>query len=395
MMEWKAFATAAGLFASASPAAAAVNFVKAQAGLQAMSELNLIVLDNMTGGHDIEGKTFVGGNLSGNSTTFGIGNGSQGAAPSSRRTLTVGGNLTAGFNLNNGSNGGSGQVATTPGLLVGGNVGSGNINAPGAAIDIGGNFGGNLNLSNGQTVNIGGSATGNINGSNNTQTVRAGGSINGNANGANFIANQGLGWNAASTSQAVAAERLTLIDSFSHLSAALGGLTLGTNPSSITAGGQGPIFNAVKGTNAFALFNISAGLLAQNEINFNVTGGAFPIIVNVTGATVTWNANPVGGYNAGLNRSIIWNFLDATSISFQKMVHGSILAPRATISNTTPLEGSIVARNFNQGGEVHLGTFGHGGFAPIPEPASWAMMIAGFGFVGGTLRRRRASVRFA
>jgi len=29
----------------------------------------------------------------------------------------------------------------------------------------------------------------------------------------------------------------------------------------------------------------------------------------------------------------------------------------------------------------------------VPEPASWAMMIGGFGLVGGTLRRRRAILR--
>jgi hypothetical protein len=31
----------------------------------------------------------------------------------------------------------------------------------------------------------------------------------------------------------------------------------------------------------------------------------------------------------------------------------------------------------------------------VPEPASWAMMIAGVGFAGGSLRSRRQSVRFA
>lgn len=31
-----------------------------------------------------------------------------------------------------------------------------------------------------------------------------------------------------------------------------------------------------------------------------------------------------------------------------------------------------------------------GATAAVPEPASWAMMIAGFGFVGGTMRRRHA-----
>ncbi len=33
--------------------------------------------------------------------------------------------------------------------------------------------------------------------------------------------------------------------------------------------------------------------------------------------------------------------------------------------------------------------------APIPEPASWALMIGGFGFVGGALRVRARRVRFA
>ena len=30
--------------------------------------------------------------------------------------------------------------------------------------------------------------------------------------------------------------------------------------------------------------------------------------------------------------------------------------------------------------------------AAVPEPASWAMLVAGFGVMGGTLRRRRAAV---
>jgi len=31
----------------------------------------------------------------------------------------------------------------------------------------------------------------------------------------------------------------------------------------------------------------------------------------------------------------------------------------------------------------------------VPEPASWALMLGGFGLVGGAMRRRRASVSFA
>ncbi len=31
----------------------------------------------------------------------------------------------------------------------------------------------------------------------------------------------------------------------------------------------------------------------------------------------------------------------------------------------------------------------------VPEPASWAMMLGGFGLVGGIMRSRRKSVSFA
>lgn len=31
----------------------------------------------------------------------------------------------------------------------------------------------------------------------------------------------------------------------------------------------------------------------------------------------------------------------------------------------------------------------------VPEPASWAMMLAGFGAIGATMRRRRVAIRFA
>lgn len=36
-----------------------------------------------------------------------------------------------------------------------------------------------------------------------------------------------------------------------------------------------------------------------------------------------------------------------------------------------------------------------GGIAPIPEPATWAMMLCGFGLVGGALRRRTKLSRVA
>ena len=35
------------------------------------------------------------------------------------------------------------------------------------------------------------------------------------------------------------------------------------------------------------------------------------------------------------------------------------------------------------------------GFAAVPEPAAWALMLVGFGGVGVAIRRRRATYAFA
>ena len=59
--------------------------------------------------------------------------------------------------------------------------------------------------------------------------------------------------------------------------------------------------------------------------------------------------------------------------------------------------------NLNTGALTRVGTLDRTLFgiavAAVPEPASWAMMLVGFGVVGGTMRRRRPAtatrVRFA
>ncbi len=46
-------------------------------------------------------------------------------------------------------------------------------------------------------------------------------------------------------------------------------------------------------------------------------------------------------------------------------------------------------------GRSVLSSFGTGTIASVPEPAQWAVMVAGFGLVGATLRRRRTTIHFA
>jgi choice-of-anchor A domain-containing protein len=103
-----------GLIAAAIPSLAAASPV---VGIDALKEWNLIVLGDLTSSSEVEGRTFVGGNLSGNSSNYQIRN----VPPSTYAVpgLTVVGNVLGGTkNLNNGS-----------GALIGGNVASGfNLN---------------------------------------------------------------------------------------------------------------------------------------------------------------------------------------------------------------------------------------------------------------------------
>ena len=359
---------AAALTLPSVPAAAAVNFVKAQAALDAMGKLNAIVLGNMGMTSDVEGKLFVGGNVGGNGTVASGATNGQGFTASDHASLTVGGNLAGNVNVLNGIALPAVQVA------IGNNSTGLGVNAAQSLTKVGGNFfGQNFNPSATKKVSYGGTAF-------QLQPQDA----------AHVSKDATLADGGVNDLQAsIAATTAAFDDNFANLSSALAGLTLAANPSSITMGGQGPVFNAVKGGNAFALFNIDAALLSSPELRFNVTGNAFPIIVNVTGTNVNWTANAVGGFDSSLNRSIIWNFIDATSVNLQRIVHGSVLARNATVTNNTPIEGTLVARHFTQGGEVHLGTFnGTIPFAAVPEPASWAMMIAGFAMAGAALRRR-------
>ncbi|WP_188945424.1 collagen-binding domain-containing protein, partial [Polymorphobacter multimanifer] len=342
--------------------------------LQAMRELNLMVFnDYSSSGQEVEGKTFIGGNANSNAN-WGIGNGSQGGAVSSRPTLTVVGNANLGGQLNNGSNGGSGNVGTPAGVTVGGNLSNLNMNAQNATLKVGGSAS-NVNGSSGSTIQVGGATSGNFN-----------------LNGATLSANLGPSFTQPLVNS-LTAERSALIAGFTALSSQLAAYEWEGNPNTITQGGQGAIFNVADSSNGYALFTINAADVG-NQIAFNLVGPVQPIVINVLGTgTIDWNANAVTGTinPRDLNPWIIWNFVEATAINFNRQFHGSVLAVNAALNITQVLEGSVIGKSATQSAEIHLGTYAGGNILmePIPEPASWAMMIAGFGLVGATMRRRR------
>jgi choice-of-anchor A domain-containing protein len=344
---------AVGAVAIASPASADANV-----GLQVLREYNLHVLGSMTSTSSVEGRTFVGGSLSGGSDYYKH-SGAKLPPPSATNApgLTVVGSVSDSKNLHNGS-----------GALIGGSV-SGNWNLNGSAP---------------QNITIGGSAVG-INGSNGSSITVGGAGAHINANGATVKTNQGLpGFSAGLQVQAN-----DYAMGVKDLSAYLAGLATTDSVTFPTANGL-KFEPKAPGKLAVFSFDNADAFKTAGELQF-LTGGAETIIVNVGGASATLAKNFINS-SANLGQNVIWNFYEATNINFQTAFYGSVLAPFAHATNNNHLEGSMVFGSFDQRGQVHLNGFNSGLSltSAVPEPATWAMMIMGFGLVGSMVRRRKA-----
>lgn len=470
----------------------------ARAGLTLIKGLNVIVLENLTaGGGEIEGKAYVGGNLSGNGFQIGFGNSQYGTTQTLRSTLAVGGNLTAQVQLSNGPNGTNGLIGSFGATIAGDVTQKLNLNSNGAIVRVGGNLR-DLNYSSGTSLfvrgnttdsislgdnsvtRIGGTAAGFNGGNNNvtldvtggvgnlgigTGTVRIGGSLgqtnggnnlnlsvvgsigsgslgsnavvkalgnvnvngtggatvytagsfNGNANGASI--NQNYAFNntitapvapASPTDETVApggfaASTAQIKADVEALSTALSILPA-TNI--VSTNGNNLTFTVADiNPNTAAVFNLtSAQFTAATQFQYSFASLNKPVIVNISGAAngvYTWNATAAnfgGDTLQAYSQNIIYNFLDATTLNINREVYGSVLAAKATVTNTANINGTVIAKIFNQSAEVHLGTYARSitivpdDVGTVPEPATWALLIAGFGVTGAAMRRRRTAI---
>lgn len=146
---------------------------------------------------------------------------------------------------------------------------------------------------------------------------------------------------------------------------------------------------------------------------FNVTGtGSFPdyIAVSTSGAaavrtvfgspstdffdrgTVIYDSNTLGGYGSFPDLTTIGasngdNLLGLRVTSGGQQYYGFLYTTNTTLNSygfeTTPGVGINPPEAIANAA------------AAVPEPASWALMIGGFGLVGATMRRRKVAVSFA
>lgn len=385
----------AGLVAAAP--VGAVSFTAAQlssakAGLQDLRELNVFTVGNLNENSHVQGKAFVGGSLNGacgqlscttgqtNSTsnaTFGQGNGSVGSATSSRPTLAVTGNTNVQFELQSGSNGSSGSFAKS--ADIGGNLAfTQNMSPDNWALRVGNTIASFQNVNSGPAITYGNSYAGSNAGSRITQDASL------KAGGANDLA------------ASLAAQRTTMVTDLSNLSSVLA--SLGNTGTSAWSGND----LALNFTSASATYNaitLDASTFFNSgnagSLSINYANALSPIVINIVGNGSSYIDKMNMNFADALAANVIFNLINVGGIDVQANWTGSILGLSTTVMNSSNITGSVAVNVLNQNAEVHLATYSGtatmipADAAPVPETATWVMMVLGFGAVGGALRSRK------
>lgn len=122
--------------------------------------------------------------------------------------------------------------------------------------------------------------------------------------------------------------------------------------------------------------------------SFALTGVELPYAF-LSNFDVLFGFNYADGTSAVLATSIDANYATPTSYVIQSQIAGY---------TTKALSSFYVKADYDSlaGAKLQLDNINVSPLAAaVPEPATWAMMIGGFGLVGASLRRRRTTVRFA
>ncbi len=331
--------TAASAITAAAIAFAPAAHAAPLSAIEVLTLFNAATAGNLVSNQEIEGRAYVGGNLTGNTLQVGF----KDVTPSDFDELIVAGSSSIGT----------------------------------------------INAQNGSDVTIGGAAVGTIelnNGSQGTRTARIGGAFAGNANQGTTLSNQSVAdpnW----------ADRFPDID-FDVLKAESAFFATLTGAAFDTSDFNNKKIIGAPDANGLSVHTAALADLAGGGYSFDLNG-ATTVLINVSGATGSFGMNALGGTFA-LAESVIWNFHEATSIAVNTAIIGSVLAPHADMSGFGgSTEGSVIAKSINlTNGELHSRTFtgtlpsqGVPPTTPIPLPAGLPLLLAGLG--GLALLRRR------
>ena len=385
-----------GMFVLAAPQARAQSLTASQI----LQEFNAVIFGNFASTSDVEGRTVIGGNLT-NGATFNL-DPSTSEGTSALDALSVYGESTGTGSINIDNGGGvtvAGLNKATISLNGGssvyiGGANSGNITANGGAASIGinGNNTATVTANGGGTVSINGTS-GNINGTTGTNVY-----LPSKKDKTGNINNATVHYGAVHLTDPLPNFSSTFQTPLTNLSSQLA--TVAAN-STVTSKNGTLTFSATPNAQGQAVFDISASVLtAGNENVVFDTNGATTIVVDVdascNGSNCTISLPTSTNFlNPTVDASeIVWNFYNATTLNFGSEFGGTVLAPDASVTNSNPIDGDLIASAFGGGGELHDYPFiGNLAFA-VPEPATLGVMTVGLlGLVA--VRRRRVARRKA
>ncbi len=164
------------------------------------------------------------------------------------------------------------------------------------------------------------------------------------------------------------------------------------------------------------VFASSAQLTGTLTLDFaSDPGGSF--IFQVGSALTTASGSSVSVLNGSAESGLFWNIGSSATLGTGTIFAGNIIADKSITLNTNAkilcgraialngevtMDGNTISSNCSGAGALGSGVsdFGSNGYAGleqttaggVPEPATWAMMLGGFGLAGASLRRRRASL---
>ena len=154
-----------------------------------------------------------------------------------------------------------------------------------------------------------------------------------------------------------------------------------------------------------------------NEITFNIAGATASTVTTIsilfttdfgyslsgaTFASVDYLATFTGGQVGGPSTTYSFNWNDTNTTGepavtnsplFSKLIEYDVVGSTVTFQYSIGQETDLVLTNGNSATTRGSGTRLTFNIpqSPVPEPATWAMMIAGFGLVGAAMRRRAAT----
>jgi choice-of-anchor A domain-containing protein len=345
-----AVAAAAAMLAATAQAAPLTN-------QEIFQQFNVVTLGNMVSTSHVDGRTYVAGSLQGQNAVLGMH--PQDMPKSNYAAVTV---------MGNGVQAGQAAVnnvqVTDYGIVAYGNITNSTINNGASAI-----YGTSTNTS--------------FNGG---STVYASGGFSG-----GNVPNQ-LTSVAAGSLQATNTAAATSTD----FAASLGNLSsmmrnFNSTGSSVVIEGGKATFNAgvYEGVAVFDLTGFDDVLFNSSlvhEFQFNLNG-ATSVYLNSDVTSAVINDNFLGGSARSAGKSLIWNFYAATDLTINAEFGGNILAVNANLVQNQNIEGGVFVNNLDSRAEIHLNPF----IGAVPEPETYAMLLAGLGLVGVIARRRRKS----